>query len=327
VTENAGKKLLIMISESGDDEKSETRLRNKHLMVSLNELKGNESLLDFAVLVSDQKVINPISVVSVYPNNEDAERMIRKSRKSLEEIVKHFSGYETKINTIATIDHNLSSGIARVAKEIVADIVVLNDSRKMTLLKRMVGDDREHLLDVCDRTIFFCQFERPSVSYEKILVICPKMAELESSFPLWVERVLRMARQLNLKVDLFASASTHERWMKVGEVNRISVETKLTEIEELDDFFLLQSKKSDDDVIVFCAARNGGISYNQSVDNFSAKLDKAYPENDFITVYPSQNSLENIYANYDDFDPSALSKGVEAIQKIGKEVGSIFKKN
>jgi hypothetical protein len=293
----------------------------------MNELKGNESLLDFAVLVSDPKVINPISVVSVYPNNEDAERMIRKSRKSLEEIVKHFSGYETKINTIATIDHNLSSGIARVSKELVADIVVLNDSRKTNFLKRIVGDDREHLLDVCDRTIFFCQLERPSVSYQKILVICPKMAELEMSFALWVERILRMARQLNVRIDLFASTATYEKWLKVGEVNRISVETNLTELDELDDFFLVQNRKSDDDMIVFCASRSGGISYVPAVDAFSAKLDKAYPENDFITIYPSQNSLDNIYASYDDFDPTTLSKGVEAIQKIGKEVGNIFKKN
>lgn len=327
VTENAGKKMLIMISEKGEDESTETKLRNKHLMVSMNELKGNESLLDFAVLVSDPKVINPISVVSVYPNNEDAERMIRKSRKSLEEIVKHFSGYETKINTIATIDHNLSSGIARVSKELVADIVVLNDSRKTNLLKRIVGDDRDHLLDVCDRTIFFCQFERPSVSYQKIMVICPKMAELEMSFALWVERVLRMARQLNIRIELFATSATYEKWMKVGEANRISVETKLTEIEEIDDFFLVQNKKSDDDMIVFCASRSGGISYVPAVDTFSTKLDKAFPENDFITIYPSQNSLDNIYANYDDFDPTAFSKGVEAIQKIGKEVGNIFKKN
>lgn len=327
VTENAGKKMLIMISEKGEDDSTETKLRNKHMMVSMNELKGNESLLDFAVLVSDPKVINPISVVSVYPNNEDAERMIRKSRKSLEEIVKHFSGYETKINTIATIDHNLSSGIARVSKELVADIVVLNDSRKTNLLKRIVGDDRDHLLDVCDRSIFFCQLERPSVSYQKILVICPKMAELEMSFALWVERILRMARQLNLRVELYATSATYEKWIRVGEVNRISVETKLTEIEELDDFFLLQNKKSEDDMIVFCASRSGGISYTPAVDSFSGKLDKAYPENDFITIYPSQNSLDNIYANYDDFDPSTLSKGVEAIQKIGKEVGNIFKKN
>ncbi|MFN5030629.1 MAG: cation:proton antiporter [Flavobacteriia bacterium] len=327
VTENAGKRLLIQIADQDHDDSNETKLRNKHLMVSMNELQGNESLLDFALLISDPRVINPISVVSVYPNNEDAERMIRRSRKSLEDIVKHFSGHEAKLNTIATIDHNLSSGIARVSKELVTDVVVLNDSRKMNLLKRIVGDDRAHLMDVCDKTIFFCQLDHPSVSYERILVVCPKFAELETSFSLWVERILRLAKQLNLKIELYATHSTYEKWLKVGEANRILVTTKLIEIEEVDDFYLLHSSRSEEDIIIFCSARPGAVSYQQGLDSFPAKLEKGYPDNDLIIIYPSQHSLDNIYGSYDDFDAVAITKGVEAIQKIGKEVGSIFKKS
>jgi len=327
VTENAGKRLLIQISENGDDEAVETKLRNKHLLVSMNELKGNESLLDFAVLISDPKVINPISVVSVYPNNEDAENMIRKSRKSLEEIVKHYSGHETKLNTIATIDHNLSSGIARVSKELVTDIVVLNDSRKMNLLKRIVGDDRAHLMDVCDKTIFFCQLDKPSVSYERILVICNRLSELEQAFPLWVERVLRLAKELNVSIELYGTQATYERWLKVADSNRILVTTKCVEIEDVDDFFLLHASRSEEDLIVFVGARNGAVSHNSNLDGFPTKIEKGYSENDVILIYPGQNLLENIYGSYDDFDAAALSKGVEAIQKIGKEVGNIFKKN
>lgn len=68
---------MIQLNESGEGELNETKLRNQHIMVSMNELKGNESLIDFSLIISDPKVINPISVVSVYPNNEKAEMMIR----------------------------------------------------------------------------------------------------------------------------------------------------------------------------------------------------------------------------------------------------------
>jgi Kef-type K+ transport system membrane component KefB len=325
VTENAGKKLLIELAESEDEEDVETRLRNKHMMVSMNELKGNEVLLDFALLVSDPKVINPISVVSVYPNNEDAERMIRKSRKSLEEIVKHFAGHESKLNTIATIDHNFSSGIARVSKELVADVVVMNDSTKMNLLKRIVGDDRDHLLDVCDKTIFFCRFEKALVSYTKIVVVCPEFAELEMSFGLWVERIIRLTKELNLKIELFATSSTFEKWQRVAVANKLNVPVSVVEISELDDFFLVNEKRLSTDLMVFCAARQGGVSYQAAVDNFPAKLEKAFPDNDSIFIYPAQFTTDSL-GNYDDVDSTPISKGVEAIQKLGKEVGNIFKR-
>ena len=325
VTEAAGKKLLIQISEESDLDENETRLRNQHIIVSINELNGNEQLLDFALLISDQKVINPISVVSVYPNDAAAERMIRKSRKSLEDIVKHFSGHESKLNTIATIDHNVSSGLSRVAKELVADIVVLNDSRNKNLLSRIIGDDRAHLLDVCDRTIFFCQLDNPSVSYDKVIVIAPPLSELESNFALWVERVIRLAQELTISIDLFASNATHERFEKVGLANKLDFNIHFQEIENVDDFFLYFDKK-DHGIIVFCGARVGSVSYDLGTESFADKIEKACPNNDTIFIYPGME-LDKMNENYNDISSTAINAGVETIQKIGREVGNIFKKS
>ena len=89
---------------------------------------------------------------------------------------------------------------------------------------------------------------------------------------------------------------------------------------------MLNQKKSEADLLIFCSARNGGISYASGIDSFPNKLEKAFPENDTIIIYPSQSIVENMFGNYEDIDVSAITKGVEAIQKIGKEVGSIFKK-
>jgi Kef-type K+ transport system membrane component KefB len=326
VTESAGKKMLIEMSENSDLDDNETRLRNKHIMVSMNELNGNEGLIDFAILVSDPKVINPISVVSVYPNNDKAERMIRKSRKSLEDIVKHFAGHESKINTIATIDYNLSSGIARVSKELVTDIVIINDSRNnKNILKRIVGDDRAHLLDVCDKTIFFCQLDKPSVSYQKIVVVAPLLSEIEPTFSLWVERVLRLSKELSIDLELYASASTYERFQKVAYANKLDFNVRLKEIENLDDFFPLYNK-SKDDLVIFCSARVGAVSYDPIIESVSTKLEKACPNNDLIFIFPGLE-VDPLFASYDDISATPIIAGVETIQKIGREVGSIFKKS
>ncbi|MFM7301396.1 MAG: cation:proton antiporter, partial [Crocinitomicaceae bacterium] len=322
VTENAGKKLLIELNESGEGELNETKLRNQHIMVSMNELKGNESLIDFSLIISDPKVINPISVVSVYPNNEKAEMMIRKSRKSLEDIVKHFSGHESKLNTIATIDYNLSSGIARVSKELVADIVVMNDNRNFNFIQRMVGDERDHLMDVCDKTIFFCQFDKSMVSYSRVVVMAPPLCELENSFAIWVERIFRLAKELNLKIELFSTIATQERFEKIGPANKIEAIIKFNEIENFEDA-LLKYDKNKNDLIITCLARKGAVSHSVDIDTYTAKLEKACPTNDFVFIYPALE-FDPLYANYDDISATPIAAGVETIQKIGREVGSIL---
>jgi len=322
VTESAGKKLLIELNESGEGELNETKLRNQHIMVSMNELKGNESLIDFSLIISDPKVINPISVVSVYPNNEKAEMMIRKSRKSLEDIVKHFSGHESKLNTIATIDYNLSSGIARVSKELVADIVVMNDNRNFNFIQRMVGDERYHLMDVCDKTIFFCHFDKSMVSYTRVVVMAPPLCELENSFAIWVERIFRLAKELNLKIELFSTIATQERFDKIGPANKIEAIINFNEIENFEDA-LLKYDKNKNDLIITCLARKGAVSHSVDIDTYTAKLEKACPTHDVVFIYPALE-IDPLYANYDDISATPIAAGVETIQKIGREVGSIL---
>ena len=221
VSENAGKKLLIQLAETGGEIEKKRVSRNQHLLIAINELNENELLIDFSVLISDKRVLNPISVVSVLPNNKEAEQRIRTSRKEMDEIVKHFSSGEFPVNVVATIDHNLSSGIARVSKELFTDIVVLNDNKNMNLLKRIVGDDREHLLDVCEKTIFFCQLERAFVSYDRIVLICPPYAELESSFSSWCERILRLAKELNITIEIYGTPEMHDAFVRVSKQVKI----------------------------------------------------------------------------------------------------------
>ena len=89
---------------------------------------------------------------------------------------------------------------------------------------------------------------------------------------------------------------------------------------------MLNYKIESTDLIIYCTARKGAISYTASVDSFLNKLEKAFPDNDRILIYPSQLS-DNLFNSYDDISTNPITRGMETIQKIGKEVGSIFKGN
>lgn len=325
VAENAGKKLLIQLAENSEIPDKKRVSRNQHLLIAINELKDNELLIDFSVLITDKRVLNPISVVSVLQNNKEAEHRIRTSRKEMDEIVKHFSHGEFPVNVVTTIDHNLSSGIARVSKELFTEIVVLNDNRHTNLLSRIVGDDRDHLLDVCDKTVFFCQLQRPFVSYRKIILICPPHAEIEHSFDGWSERIIRLAKELNLILEVYGTHEVHDALTKVVKKVKIYAEVEFVQLNETEDFFD-DYRYSINDLIIFVSARKGSVSYYAGVEPFLVKLEKEMSLNDQILIYPSQEIDENIFSGYEDFGTTPITKGVETIQKIGKEVGSIFKK-
>lgn len=324
VTENAGKKILLESRE--DDDLSAPQKRSQHLLLAINELKGNENLLDLSIMITDKAVSNPITVVNIVDNDAEAERKIRASRNHLDDIIKHYSSGEIKVNAFATIDLNLSSGISRTSRELAADIVAINDSRRNNLLRRIVGDDRETLLEICPKTIFFCELDRAFSEKKRIILTCPPLAELEMSFTSWLERVFRLQKELAISTYVFATKETEDKINQYAKKRKYSPELQFLDIEEMDDVFLKNFKFEKTDLVINVSARKGGVSHQNNLDVFVNKFGKIIDENDKILIYPAQDLVETAFASYDDFSTEPLSKSVETIQKLGKEVGSIFKK-
>jgi len=325
VTESAGKKLLM---EQAKNEPLETpELRSQHLMVAANELKGNEQLLDFSILITDKKVINPISVVSVLDNDGEAEMRIRRSRKHMDDFIHHYSGGEISVQAMATIDHNLSSGISRVSKELVADIVLINDDSRLNLLKRLVGDDRDHLLDVCEKTVFFCQFNHAFSHYREIALVCPPLAELESSFNQWLERIFRTAKELNCNLDIYATHETFEKIEAYRAFRKFGAELKNTELYNPDDALKLLENKMEETLLVGVFARKGSVSSFLGMELLPTRLEKQLVRMDRIFIYPAQERTDAVFGSYDDMNAGPLTVGVETIQRLSKEVSGIFRKS
>ena len=157
------------------------------------------------------------------------------------------------------------------------------------------------------------------------MLATPLLAELDPAFNLWAERVLRAAKELKIDIKLYGTSNTFDRLIKVSEANNLECTIDHYEIETLDDFFL-KATKNTDDLIVVCAARVGSVSYTSELEGFLLRVEKAYPNNDSIIVYPGQVK-DKLFSNYNDVSGEAIGIGVETIQKIGKEVGSIFKKS
>lgn len=324
VTENAGKKLLI---EQAKNEPLEgPAMRTQHVLVAADELKGNEKMLDFSILITDKKVKNPISVVSVLENDEEAEMKIRRSRKHIDDFITHYNSGEINVHAMATIDHNVSSGIARVSKELVADIVLVNDNSKTNLLKRLVGDDRDHLLDVCDKTVFFCHFNHNFSTYRSITLICPPLAELEQSCNQWLERVMRLSKELNCNINVYSTRETFEKIKAYRTYRRFMADLTHIAIEKPEDAMGDIGQLNEDNLLVAIFARSGSVSDFLGMENLPLRFEKENTLLDRIFVYPSQTLSEN-FASYSDVSRGPLTLGVEAIQRLSKEVGEIFKKS
>lgn len=323
-TEKAAKKLIVETENDSSGLLTE-EVQSEHILMPVADVSGIEKMLELAVLMKDKKSVNPISVLSVVSNDDEAEINILKTKNKLEEFVKQASASETKVSAIATIDHNAAGGITRVSREIMADIIILGWPRKSNVVDRFIGKKIDSILSGTDKTVFIGQMETPLPVHKRVTVAVPPLAEHENGFGIWVVKLAQLAQELSIPLLLFCNSTTQKAVERIYKRAKLTAALNFKKFDEWDDFLVLSRDIHEDDLIVLIAARKGASSYIAALDNIPVKLKKYFPMNSKLIIYPQQYQDNISIVQYEDFSGEPLNKGIEAVQKIGKGIGSFFK--
>jgi len=323
-TERAAKKILVQEDDSANPIQHKKLSGSEHILLPISNLSGMNKLLDFAFLIKNKKSVNPVTVLSVVPNDEMAEVNIMSTREKLEEYVKLGAASETPVNAIATIDYNSVSGISRISREIIADILILGWPGKSGLIDKIAGEKITSIISNVDRNIFVCSIDKMLVSQKRIILITPPFAEKESGFSLWAAKIFRLASELSIPVVHFGEKEVDSALTQKVKQKQYNVRKEFHHFEDWDDFLILSRQITEDDLLVIVSARKNSVSYHSYQDNLMNKTEKYFSRNNRIVIYPQQ--LDSYRDKYEDLSGSPLTKGIQVIESLGKGIGKIFTK-
>src|SRR5690606_24594263 len=100
-TEKAAKKIQLSEEDDSLSIPEKELILKEHILLPIANLMNFDKLLDFTLLIKDKKSENPITVLSVVPNDAESEKNIILTRQKLEAYKNQGAAAETKINTIA----------------------------------------------------------------------------------------------------------------------------------------------------------------------------------------------------------------------------------
>ncbi|HBL77560.1 MAG: sodium:proton antiporter [Bacteroidetes bacterium GWF2_42_66] len=323
-TEKAAKKLLLSRQKDTFSVEKTTTGTREHILLPIANILNVEKLLEFALLIKDKKSPNPISILSVVPNNDQAEANIITTRSKLEEQVRQGAATETRIDSITTIDHNPVSGISRISKEIMADIIILGWPQKTSLIDKLLGEKMNSLINNISKNLFVCFLEKPFVVQKRIVIISPPLSEREDGFELWVQKIFRLSNELSIPVLHFGNANTQNEIQELIQKRHLTVIISFQTFEGIEDFSVISEQTNPDDLVIFISARRNSVSYYSLLDNIPHKLEKHFTNNNIIVVYPQQ--FNHFQKEYDDLSDLSGFRSIETIGTLGKGISKIFKK-
>lgn len=303
VTESAAK----MIIRDSDDEESThltAELSRESILIPIGNPLNIEKIIDFAILIKEKKSTNPLTILRVVPNTDEAEKTIVKTKQELEKFLKETTASDTHATIMTTIDHNAVSGISRVAKEIMADIIILgwphktgflnmltgnkvgNVFRRTRFLNKLIGSKMESVLQNTVKTLFICNIETPLINHERLFLIVPPSAEFEEGFAIWLNKIAKLSLELSLPIHLNCTEETHEAILRFAKANKLTLTLEFSQFNEWSDFLIISRNIVDTDFIIMVSARTGYISHIEQLDRVPAMLEKHFPNFNKIVIYP-----------------------------------------
>ena len=137
----------------------------------------------------------------------------------------------------------------------------------------------------------------------------------------------RISRELKLNVDIVSTNETFAKVKEYFELKESGAILSHTEIESHDDLLKHLPKNPEHLLTFMIMARKGSISAGTGIEALAAKMAKLMDNFDRVIVYPAQQASDTVFGTYDDMNAGPLAAGVETLQRLGKEVGGIFKKS
>ncbi len=304
VESNAGSRLAVAEAEALPDPERGA----EKILLPVSASSRMEGLLDFAVMIKENNADSPIVSLAVVKDDEEAREKVVLSNRLQEKTLAHASATESEIQAITRIDLNVVDGIARTVKELGVTDLILDGGERPTTTERLfgttffLGTTQENILSSVRETIYSCRFHSPLNATGKMFVVAARNAEYEKGFSHWMHKILRLCKETGARLVMCCSKQTFAACEAFIKGTQMALEFSHQLLGDLEDLgSTLNGSLSRGDLLVLVSARKGTLSYLSPMENAPARMQKHFPEQNMIVLYPEQNEAE-------DFEPGISSE-------------------
>ncbi len=286
VTERAASKIVVQLQDEENSEAHDSTVNSERILIPVANPSTIEALINMALLMKHPKKRTPL--YALYVNDDTKPGSNFTSQRILNQAAKVASAADTQLNPISRYDLNIASGIIHTIKEQDISEVVLGLHHKANIVDSFFGTKIQDILRGTHKMVWITKCVTPVAATTRIVVSVPPMAEYETGFATWIDRLANMSQQIGCRILFYAYESTIPAIQHVITNNKYKLRSEFNKVESWDDMLLLSNVVSDDDLFVVVAARRASVSFNTEYEKLPAFLTQYFADNNLIVLYPEQ---------------------------------------
>lgn len=295
----------------------------ERILIPVSNPDNIQRLIDFALLIKDQKSPEPIYPLSIVEDDADADEKINVVRKVIEGVAEQIASGDKKVEVLKKVDLSIVDGIVRTAKAYSISDILISYKPSQSTGNIIFGGVADNLLAKSKQSVILSRILQPLSTFERLMVVLSPNAELENGFIRACIKLQSVLRQLGSTAIVFGSESTIVEFSKVVGDRRRSF-YKYMVMESFDSAEFLEGIRKDDLVLIL-NARKQTLSYNYQVDDLQRRIFKQSEFSSFVVIYPElHKALQE--GRIGDFTSPILAERYAKVRALTGKITGIFKK-
>ena len=286
VTERSAQRIVLRDKDMMPDNDGKNDDEKFLIPVKYPEYANN--LINLAILMRNTKLNRGVVGLNVVYDDEHMRLNQEKGKRLLEQVTQYAAGSDVRMQTQVRIAANIANGIKHAFKEFNASEIIIGMHTHKEVSPKFWGEFHQSLFNGLSRQIIMARIMQPLNTVRMIQVCVPSRAQFEAGFYRWLERLSRMAENLECRINFHGRKDTLELIGEYAHNRHPNMRVELTEMEHWNELPQLARNIADDHVFVVVTARKGTISYKNAMDRLPDELTQYFSGTSMMIIFPDQ---------------------------------------
>ena len=291
VTEQAAQRIVLSEKEqSQEDEASQ----EETVLIPVKYSEYANRLTNLAILMRNPKRDHGLVALSVVYDDDNIDRKRKEGGKLLEQVTRFAASADVRMQSQLRVAANISNGIVHAFKEFRATEVVIGMHMHFSESTRFWGKFHQSLFNDLSRQIIMARLMQPLSTLRRIVVSVPSRAQFEPGFYRWLERLSRLASNLDCRISFHGRADTIALIQQYERNHHENVRAEYVDMEHWNELPTLASQIKDDHIFVVVTARKGTVSFKNAMERLPEELTKYFSGKNLMIIFPDQYGTDKV---------------------------------
>ena len=289
ITERAAQRLRLQEKE---DQNMMKNLDDEKILIPVKYPEYSDNLITMATLMRNPRLKRELVALNVVYDDVNMRHNQAEGQRLLDHLCHLASASDVPMVTQVRVAANIANGIKHAFKEFQASEILMGLHFHKEINRSFWGEFTRSLYNGLSRQIIVTRILQPLNTIRRIQVAIPSRAEFEPGFYRWLERLARMAGNLECRIAFHGRKETLQLVNEFIRNRFPSVRAEYEEMAHWKELPTLGAQVREDHLFVIVTARKGTISYKTAMERLPEELNKFIKGKTIMIIFPDQYGSE-----------------------------------